>query len=102
MKKTVLFSALLLAGSSVTVSSKTDTKAALELMQRTTGCTELPVKLKISPKKSSDGTKTYFSYRVGADGRLEITASDPVALCRGFYDFAGSNGGASTAGPARI
>lgn len=94
MKKTVLLSALLLAGSSVTVSSKTDTKAALELMQRTTGCTELPVKLKISPKKSQDGTKTYFSYRVGADGRLEITGSDPVALCRGFYDFAGSNGGA--------
>ena len=93
MKKTVLLSVLLLAGSALMASSKTDTKAALELMQRTTGCTELPVKLKISPKKSSDGTKTYFSYRVGADGRLEITASDPVALCRGFYDFAGSNGG---------
>lgn len=65
-----------------------DTRAAREVIARATGCTSLPLQLKI--KKDKD--RTYFSYSTDG-GVLQIEGSDNVALCRGFYDFIKSNRG---------
>ena len=62
------------------------TTAALELLQRVTGNASLPVNLTLQPREG----QTYFTYRVN-DGVLQIEGSDPVALCRGFYDYAKSH-----------
>lgn len=62
------------------------TTPALEVMQRVTGKDDLPLNLKIKKQ----GKDTYFKYSV-ENGEISITASDNVALCRGFYDYIKSN-----------
>ena len=62
------------------------TDAALELIRRVSGTAEVPVKLSL---KKEEG-KTYFEYVVDR-GVLKIKGSDPVALCRGYYDYVKSN-----------
>lgn len=58
-------------------------EAARRVMERAARSRELPVDLSIRPDRQAE---TYFDYAV-RDGRLRIEASDPVALCRGFYDY---------------
>lgn len=58
------------------------TNPVRQLLQRVTRQSDLPVSLKL---RAHDG-QTYYDYRV-SDGVLRLTASDPVALCRGFYDY---------------
>ena len=62
------------------------TSPALEVIQRVSGSSSVPVKLSI---KSDEG-KSSFEYMV-KNGVLNINGSDPVALCRGFYDYIKSN-----------
>ena len=62
------------------------TDAARELLQRVTGDSSLPVALSVRPQQG----KTYFVYQVDK-GVLKIQGSDPVALCRGFYDYVKSH-----------
>ncbi len=62
-------------------------KSARELIERVTKRDNLPIKLKITKKSDN----TYYDYSVD-DGVLAIEASSGVALVRGFYDYAKSNG----------
>ena len=62
------------------------TSPALELIQRVSGSPTVPVKLSIK----QNGEHTAFEYKV-EDGVLKIKGTDPVALCRGFYDYVKSN-----------
>lgn len=62
-----------------------DKKEALNLIRRVVGRNDVPVKLDM--RKSAD---TYFNHEV-KNGTLRITASNEVALCRGFYDYMKQN-----------
>lgn len=84
MKKTLLFSLLTVIGLLSVQAQKT--KPAMEVIQRVTNQTDLPVSLKLKKEKGN----TYFQYKV-KNGILKIQASDNVALCRGFYDFIKKN-----------
>ncbi len=55
---------------------------ALQVIERTLEQDNLPVKIKIRKQKG----ETYFQHEA-KDGVLQITASDQVAACRGFYDY---------------
>lgn len=68
-------------------------QAALGVVERVTGQKGLPVNFVLDSGKGNLKGKSYFRYRMADDGTLRVTASSPVALCRGFYDFMKSNGG---------
>ena len=55
---------------------------ALQVIERTLEQDNLPVKIKIRKQKG----ETYFQHEAKG-GVLQITASDQVAACRGFYDY---------------
>lgn len=69
----------------VGIYAKNDINEAKEVIKRVLGKQEIPVKLKINKTD-----ETYFDYEV-KNGILNITASDNVSLCRGFYDYVKSN-----------
>lgn len=88
MKKTKQFVvALLLIATNALFAQKPSTSSALQVIERATQQTNLPVKLKLKKNKQ----QTYFTYNVD-NGILNIEGSSPVALCKGFYDYAKSNG----------
>ncbi len=62
------------------------TDPSRNVIQRTIGKQHINVSLAIR----SDKGNNYFSYEV-KNGKLQIQASDNVALCRGFYDYVKSN-----------
>ena len=79
LKRILCCAASLLLGVGLYAADNTDD--ARQVLQRVIGKQDLPVKLKIN--RTGD---TYFDYEVH-DGILNITASDNVSLCRGFYDY---------------
>lgn len=81
MKKFFILSCLLLSAS-LSMARSEVLDPVRSLLKRVTGKNELPVTLEISGKKA----ETYYSYEV-REGVLRLTASDKVALCRGFYDY---------------
>ena len=74
---------LLLPATSLSASAKRE-EAALKVIERVTQRTGLSDKIILKKKRTKQGT--YFRHQ-SADGVLHITASDNVALCRGFYDY---------------
>ncbi len=65
-----------------------DTEAARQVIENFTKKTDWPIELKLTPS-SQNGKQ----YQVQSDGKkLSITANSGVALCRGFYDLAKSQG----------
>lgn len=87
MKRILLFSFCLLSFFLQTVWGQ---KGALtevrQVVERVTGQSDLPVSFVLKLDKGAN----YFQYRVD-NGVLKIEGSNPVALCRGFYDFVKSN-----------
>lgn len=79
MKKILL---LLLSFSSVFAAFAKKTDGALEVLQRVSRQTSIPVNLEL--KKNAGNM--YYEYSV-VDGVLHLKGSDNVALCRGFYDY---------------
>lgn len=79
MKKILL---LLLSFSSVFTAFARKTDSALEVLQRVSRQTSVPVNLEL---KRNVGNM-YYEYSV-VDGILQLKGSDNVALCRGFYDY---------------
>ena len=79
MKKILL---LLLSLSSVFAAFAKKTDSALEVLQRVSRQTSIPVNLEL--KKNAGNM--YYEYSV-VDGVLHLKGSDNVALCRGFYDY---------------
>ena len=65
-------------------------KAAHEVITRFAG-EKLPVKLSLNLDKQ-DGRDVYVT--TVTDGKLSISGSSPVALCRGFYKFMKDKGAA--------
>ena len=85
MKQVTFILGVLWTFSSV-CSQNPSTKPATEVIQRVIGNQSLSISL----SQKADQQANYFSYRV-TDGKLQIQASDNVALCRGFYDYVKSN-----------
>ncbi len=85
MKKLLLLM-LLLIFVTAGYSQKASTSAAMDVLERSLSKEDLPVKLKLVKKSDN----TFFEYRVKG-GTLYIEGSSPVALCRGFYEYAKSN-----------
>lgn len=81
-----ILSLFLLLNTCVISANKTD--EVFSLIQRVSKEKSIPVNLKL---KSQSDNKTYYEYSV-KNGILQITGSDNVALCRGFYDYVKSNG----------
>ena len=79
MRKILL---LLLSLSSVFAAFAKKTDGALEVLQRVSRQTSIPVNLEL--KKNAGNM--YYEYSV-VDGILHLKGSDNVALCRGFYDY---------------
>ena len=79
MRKILL---LLLSLSSVFAAFAKKTDGALEVLQRVSRQTSIPVNLEL--KKNAGNM--YYEYSV-VDGVLHLKGSDNVALCRGFYDY---------------
>lgn len=79
MRKVLL---LLLSFSSVFAAFAKKTDGALEVLQRVSRQTSIPVNLEL--KKNAGNM--YYEYSV-VDGILHLKGSDNVALCRGFYDY---------------
>ena len=73
---------LLLSLSSVFAAFAKKTDGALEVLQRVSRQTSIPVNLEL--KKNAGNM--YYEYSV-VDGVLHLKGSDNVALCRGFYDY---------------
>ena len=73
---------LLLSLSSVFAAFAKKTDGALEVLQRVSRQTSIPVNLEL--KKNAGNM--YYEYSV-VDGILHLKGSDNVALCRGFYDY---------------
>jgi len=90
MRKILIFSILLFTIQHIAYGQKKKLNAVYEVIERVTGESNLPVSCKLKPQKSQSSTETYFQYEI-KNNALEITGSDPVALCRGFYDFIKSN-----------
>lgn len=84
MKKILL---LLLSFSSVFATFAKKTDGALEVLQRVSRQTSIPVNLEL--KKNAGNM--YYEYSV-VDGILHLKGSDNVALCRGFYDYVKTHG----------
>lgn len=84
MKKILL---LLLSFSSVFTAFARKTDSALEVLQRVSRQTSVPVNLEL---KRNAGNM-YYEYSV-VDGILHLKGSDNVALCRGFYDYVKTHG----------
>lgn len=84
MKKILL---LLLSFSSVFATFAKKTDGALEVLQRASRQTSIPVNLEL--KKNAGNM--YYEYSV-VDGVLHLKGSDNVALCRGFYDYVKTHG----------
>ncbi|MGL6177732.1 MAG: hypothetical protein ACRC13_00650, partial [Tannerellaceae bacterium] len=77
MKKTKQFiAALAFIVASPLFAQKPSTTSALEVIERATQQTSLPIKLKLKKNKQ----QTYFTHKVD-NGVLCIEASTPVALC---------------------
>lgn len=87
------FCFLLMSANSRMSASNHREQAALGVVERVTGQKGLPVNFVLDSGKGNLKGKSYFRYRMADDGTLTVTASGPVALCRGFYDFMKSNGG---------
>ena len=87
------FCFLLMSANSRMPASNHREQAALGVVERVTGQKGLPVNFVLDSGKGNLKGKSYFRYRMADDGTLTVTASGPVALCRGFYDFMKSNGG---------
>lgn len=83
MKRAILIITVIL---SISTLYSQKTTPALEVMQRVIGKDNLSLNLKIKKQ----GKDTYFKYSV-ENGEISITASDNIALCRGFYDYIKSN-----------
>ncbi len=64
--------------------------AAQEVIVRTFGSFPSNVRFDCSPRLARDGRDGY-EYQV-RNGILRVTGSNPVAICRGFYDYLTSNG----------
>lgn len=79
MRKILL---LLLSLSYVFAAFAKKTDGALEVLQRVSRQTSIPVNLEL--KKNAGNM--YYEYSV-VDGVLHLKGSDNVALCRGFYDY---------------
>ena len=79
MRKILL---LLLSLSYVFAAFAKKTDGALEVLQRVSRQTSIPVNLEL--KKNAGNM--YYEYSV-VDGILHLKGSDNVALCRGFYDY---------------
>ena len=79
-----VFCCLVLLNSFSLAARKTD--AVVELLQRVTGKSDLPVSLKIDNRSKN----LYYDYAV-KNGVLHLNGSNQVALCRGFYDYIKSN-----------
>ncbi len=87
MKKTKqVFVALALIATNVLSAQKPSASSALQVIERATQQSDLPVKLKLKKNKQ----QTYFTHQV-ENGVLTIEGSSPVALCKGFYDYAKQN-----------
>ena len=80
-----LFSLLCLLFSVAAHAQKSD--AALQVIERVTQQEKVPVTLRLQKSK---GGENRFTHEV-RDNRLVVTASNPVALCRGFYDYVKTN-----------
>lgn len=76
MKRAILIITVIL---SISTLYSQKTTPALEVMQRVIGKDNLSLNLKIKKQ----GKDTYFKYSV-ENGEISITASDNIALCRGF------------------
>lgn len=91
MKRILLLSLCLLTFSfQPTWGQKKALVESRNVIQRTTGKSNLPISLVLKPGKGKLEGKTFFKYRVD-HGVLKIEGNSPVALCRGFYDFVKSN-----------
>ena len=91
MKRILLLSLCLLTFSfQPTWGQKKALAESRNVIQRTTGKSNLPISLVLKPGKGKLEGKTFFKYRVD-HGVLKIEGNSPVALCRGFYDFVKSN-----------
>lgn len=87
MKRILLFSFCLLSFFLQTVWGQKGALAEVrQVVERVTGQSDLPVSFVLKLDKGAN----YFQYRVD-NGVLKIEGSNPVALCRGFYDFVKSN-----------
>ncbi|WP_129698797.1 alpha-N-acetylglucosaminidase [Parabacteroides goldsteinii] len=91
MKRILLFSLCWLSFSLQAVWGQKEALAETrQVVERVTGKSDLPVSFVLKPDKGQPEGNTYFRYQVD-DGVLKIEGSNPVALCRGFYDFVKSN-----------
>ena len=68
-------------------------ESALDVIHRVTAGTQHvgKIDLKIQPERRNKTNHPYYTYQ-GSNGVLILRASDPVAACRGFYDYLRANG----------
>ena len=83
MRKRLIMICALVAMNGWQLVAQTSLKEARGVIERFTGRTNLPLQLDMTGKAAG---KDQFEVGV-KDGILQVKASSPVALCRGFYDF---------------
>lgn len=85
-----LCSCLTLLHPGISRGHKDGSAEALHVLERVTGQATLPITLTVKTNPGRNGEKTYFRYKV-EDGVLKVEGSNPVALCRGVYDYVKAN-----------
>ncbi len=87
MKKISLLALFLLGFVCQSFAQTPAEEAAMSVLVRATSNSQLPVVL----NQIEGADSTFFEYEV-KNGNLHISGSSPVALCRGFYDYAKKHG----------